>query len=138
VEVDDTFTIEVFGEVLTYRVMDTRVVQPEETESLVVQPGADLVTLVTCTPLGVNSHRILVTGERIIPTPQGDLDAAGRSPDVPGFPWWMVVSGGVVLLLAGYVWVSGRPPRPRPAAPTATGTDADGQALAAERAGAAG
>jgi sortase A len=138
VEAGDTFTIEVFGEVLTYRVMDTRVVQPEETESLVVQPGADLVTLVTCTPLGVNSHRILVTGERIIPTPQSDLDAAGRSPDVPGFPWWMVVSGGVMLLLAGYVWVSGRPPRPRPPAPTATGADADGQAPAAERAGAAG
>jgi sortase A len=130
VEVGDTFTIEVFGDVLTYRVMDTRVVQPEETESLLIQPGEDLITLVTCTPLGVNSHRILVTGKRIIPTPQSDLDAEGQSPDVPGFPWWLVVSGGVVLVLAVYVWASGRPRR-TPVAPASVPHDGDqGQAPA--------
>lgn len=129
VEVDDTFTIEVFGDVLTYRVTDTRVVQPEETESLLMRPGEDLITLVTCTPLGVNSHRILVTGERIIPTPQKDLDAEGRSPDVPGFPWWIVVSGGVVLVLGGYVWVSGRPRAWSRSVPSATLDQPAGQPL---------
>jgi sortase A len=113
VKVGDTFTIEVFGEVLTYKVEDTRVVAPDETESLLPQVDRDLVTLVTCTPLGVNSHRILVTGERVIPTPAADLENAGKTPDVPGFPWWMAVSGGVVALLTVYVWLSGRAPRPR-------------------------
>ena len=111
VEVGDTFTIEVFGDVLSYRVVETLVVDPEDTESLLIQPGKDLLTLVTCTPLGINSHRILVTGERLAPTPQADLDAAGASPDVPGFPWWMLGAGGAAAAAGGYVWFSGRPPR---------------------------
>ncbi|MET3509272.1 class C sortase [Plantibacter flavus] len=126
VRVDDTFTIEVFGEVLTYRVTDTRVVEPTDTQSLFPVDGKDLVTLVTCTPLGVNSHRILVTGERVIPTPQSDLDAAGEHPEGPSFPWWSLIAGGVLLTATAYVWLSGRPPRqhrastaspPRPSEP---------------------
>lgn len=111
VELDDTFTIEVFGEVLTYRVIDTRIVEPTDTESLIPVEGQDLVTLVTCTPLGVNSHRILVTGERVIPTPQADLDSAGQSPEIPTFPWWALIVVGVLIAAAAYVWLSGRPPR---------------------------
>lgn len=111
VKLDDTFTIEVFGEVLTYRVVDTRVVEPTDTQNLLTVDGADLITLVTCTPLGVNSHRILVTGERVIPTPQSDLDAAGQRPDVPFFPWWILISAGVLVVAGGYVWWTGRPPR---------------------------
>lgn len=84
----DRFTIEVFGEVLTYEVFETRVVEPADTESLYPQVDRDLVTLVTCTPLGVNSHRILVTAERVTPTPVEDVLAAGSPPDIPGFPWW--------------------------------------------------
>lgn len=118
VGVDDTFTIEVFGEVLSYRVIETQVVQPEDTESLFPRQGQDLVTLVTCTPLGVNSHRILVTGQRIIPTPVEDLDDAGKRPEIPTFPWWIVIGGGVLVAAGGYVWLSGRPVRgarrPRP------------------------
>ncbi|WP_322410119.1 class C sortase [Microbacterium invictum] len=113
VEVDDTFTVEVFGEVLTYRVVRTVVVQPEDTEALLPQAGRDLMTLVTCTPLGVNSHRILVTGERVIPTPQQDLDDAGKRPDIPTFPWWVVISAAVISGAVLYIWLSGRPARPR-------------------------
>lgn len=124
VQVEDTFTIEVFGEVLTYRVVDTRVVDPAETESLLPALGEDLVTLVTCTPLGVNSHRILVTGERVIPTPQADLDGAGRGPEIPTFPWWAFIVAGVLAVASTYVWLSGRPPRavrhPLPAAKATT------------------
>lgn len=116
VQVDDTFTIEVFGEVLTYRVIDTSIVEPTDGESLFAVEGEDLVTLVTCTPLGVNSHRILVTGERVIPTPQADLDSAGQHPEIPTFPWWALIVAGVLLAAAAYVWVSGRPPRARPSA----------------------
>ena len=113
VETGDTFVIEVFGEVLTYRVVETKVVEPEQTEELRAEPDRDLVTLVTCTPLGINTHRILVTGERILPTPAEDLAAAGSPPDVPGFPWWAVILAGGVVLIGLYVWRAGCPPRPR-------------------------
>lgn len=109
VQLDDTFTIEVFGQVLTYRVVDTRVVEPSETESLLPIDGRDLITLVTCTPLGVNSHRILVTGERVIPTPQSDVDGAGARPEIPTFPWWILIVAGVLAAASLYVWWSGRP-----------------------------
>ncbi|WP_433676524.1 class C sortase [Microbacterium gorillae] len=107
VKVGDTFTIEVFGEVLTYRVRETKVVAPEDTDALRAVPGEDLVTLVTCTPLGINTHRILVTGERITPTPIEDIAAAGQAPDIPGFPWWAVGVLAAILVAAGYVWWSG-------------------------------
>ena len=113
VRADETFTIEVFGEVLVYRVVDTRVVEPEDTESLVPVVGRDLVTLVTCTPLGVNSHRILVTGERVIPTPQADLDDLGARPEIPTFPWWILVLSAALAAAGVYVWWAGRPPGPR-------------------------
>jgi len=115
VQLEDTFTVEVFGEVLTYRVIDTRVVEPTETQTLLPVVGEDLITLVTCTPLGVNSHRILVTGERVIPTPQADLDGAGQTPEIPFFPWWAFIAAGVLVVATVYVWLSGRPPRTRSA-----------------------
>lgn len=113
VAIGDTFTIEVFGEVLSYRVVERKVVEPNETEALRAEPGRDLVTLVTCTPLGINTHRILVTGERITPTPAEDLNAAGSAPDVPHFPWWALWLTGGTLLIALYLWRAGYPPRRR-------------------------
>lgn len=113
VEIGDTFTVEVFGEVLTYRVVTTEVVSPEDSKAIYPELGRDLVTLVTCTPLGINSHRILVTGERLLPTPAGDIANAGGPPTIPGFPWWMFVITALVITLVGYVAISGRPPRPR-------------------------
>ncbi|MHA3723711.1 class C sortase [Leucobacter sp. HY1910] len=103
----DRFTIETFGEVLTYEVRETRVIAPEETDSLRAEPGRDLVTLVTCTPLGINTHRILVTGERVTPTPPADLASLGRASILPGFPWWAVGFGAGVLLAAAFVWRAG-------------------------------
>jgi len=109
----DEFTIEVFGEVLTYRVVSTQVVAPEDTETLYPSAGEDLVTLVTCTPLGVNSHRILVTGERLLPTPPEHIADAGLTPDIPGFPWWVLPIAGALAVLGLFVWFAGRPPRTR-------------------------
>jgi len=104
----DEFRIEVFGEVLSYRVVSTEVVAPDDSKALFPEQGRDLVTLVTCTPLGINSHRILVTGERVLPTPQKDLAEAGGPPTIPGFPWWMVILGAVLLAAAVYVGLAGR------------------------------
>lgn len=106
-KVGDTFTIAVLDQVLTYQVIETRVVEPEQTEEIFADPDRDLVTLVTCTPLGINSHRILVTGERITPTPEKEITAAAASPELPGFPWWAVALGGVIVALFGYAWWAG-------------------------------
>ena len=111
--IGDTFTIAVLDQVLTYQVVESKVIQPDETEAILADPDRDLVTLVTCTPLGINSHRILVTAERITPTPAKEIAAAAAKPELPGFPWWVVILGGVVLLLGTYVWSAGYPPRRR-------------------------
>ncbi|MBQ8161278.1 MAG: class C sortase [Clostridia bacterium] len=61
----DTFLIRVLDRVMTYRVDQIVVVEPNETYWLDLEEGKDLVTLVTCTPYGVNTHRLLVRGIRI-------------------------------------------------------------------------
>ena len=68
----DTFEIHVLDEILTYQVDQIKVVEPNQTEELKSVPGQDYVTLLTCTPIGINSHRLLVRGERIFPEPQSD------------------------------------------------------------------
>lgn len=60
----DVFAIHVLGETHIYEVMRIQTVLPEETEGIRIEEGKDLVTLITCTPYGVNTHRLLVTGER--------------------------------------------------------------------------
>ncbi len=60
----DAFVIHVLGESHAYEVIRTETVLPEETEGIRIEEGRDLVTLITCTPYGVNTHRLLVTGER--------------------------------------------------------------------------
>ena len=64
-EIGDMFTIHVLNEILTYQVESINKVLPNENELLEIQEGRDLVTLVTCTPTGVNTHRLLVTASRI-------------------------------------------------------------------------
>ena len=101
VEMGDLFHIDVAGETLSYRVDQIDVVLPHEVESLQLESGRDLVTLVTCAPPTINTHRLLVRGERV------DIDAAstndGQQSNLDGtevgFPWWMLwVSGSAVAL----------------------------------------
>ena len=61
----DIFTISVLDEVLTYQVDQIHIVLPEEISDLAINPNEDYVTLITCTPYGVNTHRILVRGRRV-------------------------------------------------------------------------
>ena len=61
----DIFTINVLNEVLTYEVERILIILPTETEKLAIFPGEDIVTLMTCTPYGVNSHRLLIRAHRI-------------------------------------------------------------------------
>ena len=61
----DVFYLRVLGETLAYEVYGTQTVLPYETEALEIRQGEDLVTLITCTPYGINTHRIYVHGRRI-------------------------------------------------------------------------
>ncbi len=63
--VGDYYMIHVLDETLTYEVDQIRIVEPQETEELLIKEGKDLCTLVTCTPYGVNSHRLLIRGHRV-------------------------------------------------------------------------
>ena len=63
--IGDYFLIHVLNETLTYEVDQIRIVLPNETEDLLIQEGEDLCTLFTCTPYGVNTHRLLVRGRRV-------------------------------------------------------------------------
>lgn len=66
----DTFYIHVLGEVLAYEVDQIATVLPSDTSLLQIEDGQDLVTLVTCTPFGVNTHRLLVRGHRVPYVPE--------------------------------------------------------------------
>ena len=72
----DTFYIHVLGEVLAYKVDTINTVLPTDTSLLQIADGKDCVTLVTCTPFGVNTHRLLVRGHRVPYTPEQDAVAA--------------------------------------------------------------
>lgn len=102
IKVDDTFVITTFGRVLSYKVIETKVVEPTDTASLRQVEGQDLVTLVTCTPLGINSQRILVTAERTTPTLPSDEELSAHAGGA-GFPWWAVILLAGVLGISTYV-----------------------------------
>lgn len=69
--VGDTWTLNILDQTLTYEVDQVRVVKPSNLKNLQIEPGKDYCTLVTCTPYGVNTHRLLVRGHRI-PNVQGN------------------------------------------------------------------
>lgn len=72
----DTFYIHVLGEVLAYQVDAINTVLPTDTSLLQIEDGKDLVTLVTCTPFGVNTHRLLVRGHRVPYTSEQEAEVA--------------------------------------------------------------
>ena len=70
IKIEDHFYIEINGQYLAYQVDQIKTVAPTETEALQIQENQDLVTLVTCTPYMVNSHRLLVRGHRVAVEPE--------------------------------------------------------------------
>ncbi|VTR76304.1 class C sortase [Cellulomonas hominis] len=113
----DTFTVDVAGETLTYEVDEVLTVLPDDASALRVVEGEDLVTLVTCTPIGVNTHRLLVQAHRVT----GDATDAPQGGTIPGtgvtagFPWWAVLlaagAAGATLLAVALHRGSRRRPR---------------------------
>ena len=76
----DVFYLHVLGQTLAYQVDQIKVVLPEETQYTAIVPGQDYVTLLTCTPFGVNDHRLLVRGVRIPYDPNAKTAAAAAGP----------------------------------------------------------
>ena len=76
----DTFYIHVLGDTLAYKVDAVHTVLPTDTSRLQIEDGKDYVTLVTCTPFGVNTHRLLVRGHRAPYVPEQEAPAAAEKP----------------------------------------------------------
>ncbi|MCL2324163.1 MAG: class C sortase [Actinomycetia bacterium] len=91
----DTFFIHVLGKTLAYKIDKIEVVLPSQTESLRLVPDQDYVTLVTCTPYGINSHRLFVRGTRIPYTPGMEKQAA-RNRRYPSQEQRLVILAAVI------------------------------------------
>ena len=100
----DTFYIHVLGEVLAYKVDAIHTVLPTDTSLLQIENGKDYVTLVTCTPFGVNTHRLLVRGQRIPYTPEQETTAAEEKPTASSWTQHYLTGLGIGL---GAVAVAG-------------------------------
>lgn len=104
----DVFHIRILGESISYRVDQVKVVLPSEGEDLLPQPGKDYCTLLTCTPYGVNSHRLLVRGERVEEAQDEAITVMQTEPMKREIPWGVIaaVSFLVFCVSAGTaVWL---------------------------------
>lgn len=64
-KINDFFYIDVCGEMLAYQVSEINIIEPNEVDKLDIEPDKDIISLITCTPYGINTHRLVVTGKRI-------------------------------------------------------------------------
>ena len=111
--VGDTFYIHVLGEVLAYEVDAIHTVLPTDTSLLQIEDGKDYVTLVTCTPFGVNTHRLLVRGHRIPYTPEQATAATAEKPAASSWTQHYLTGlgiglGAVAMVGGGYFIVKRR------------------------------
>lgn len=106
----DVIVVTTLGEDLYYEVDQTMTVLPDDTEALRQVPGKDYLTLVTCTPTGVNTHRLLVRAERIdAPSDASAVTTIDDATGPAGFPWWALLVVGIPALTVMIVM----PRRPR-------------------------
>ena len=102
-ELEDMFYINILEETLAYRVDQIRVVLPSDGQELAPQPGKDYCTLVTCTPYGVNSHRLLVRGQRVeIPKEEAQQQIVREM--TWRIPWGWILSAAVLAMFAVFVF----------------------------------
>ena len=93
----DTFYIHVLGDTLAYKVDAIHTVLPTDTSLLQIEDGKDYVTLVTCTPFGVNTHRLLVRGQRVPYVPEQEAPAAAEKPVASSWTQHYLIGLGVGL-----------------------------------------
>ena len=129
----DRFYIHVLNRTLTYQVDQIKVVLPDDTHDLYVEEGRDLVTLLTCTPYTINTHRLLVRGERVEDTDPGEVSSVSTGSDhffILGYKITYVAAVCVIamflLLVSGTVFVILRLNKKRAPQRSATEKDGDG------------
>ena len=93
----DTFYIHVLGDTLAYKVDSINTVLPTDTRLLQIEDGKDYVTLVTCTPFGDNTHRLLVRGHRVPYTPEQETTAAEEKPTASSWTQHYLTGLGIGL-----------------------------------------
>ena len=97
----DRFMLQVLGETLTYEVDQIRTVLPDELDDLQREEGQDYCTLVTCTPYGVNTHRLLVRGHRV-PNTEGDVRVNADAIQINPMEEALII--GAVLMFLILLW----------------------------------
>ena len=108
----DLFMLRILDELLTYEVDQILIVEPHEVDALLIEEGKDLCTLVTCTPYGVNSHRLLVRGHRVENTPE-TIELRVTSDAVQVEPLLIAPILAAMLLLILLLFLLLRPSRKR-------------------------
>lgn len=103
----DTWTITVLNETLTYQCDQIRIVLPDDLSNLQIEKGKDLCTLITCTPYGVNTHRLLVRGHRI-PNADGYADLTADGIQIEPIYIAPFLAGPALLILLIILLVSTR------------------------------
>ena len=108
----DAFFVHVLGDTLAYKVDSIHTVLPTDTHLLQIEDGKDLVTLVTCTPFGVNTHRLLVRGHRIPYTPEQATVATAEKPAASSWTQHYLTGLGIglgaVAMVGGGYFLVGR------------------------------
>lgn len=97
--IGDVFMLHVYDEVLTYEVDQILIVEPEDYSALAIEEGKDFCTLVTCTPYGINTHRLLVRGHRV---ENKVIDGTRVTSDAIKVNKYLVIAGLSLLLLFVY------------------------------------
>lgn len=103
VKIGDRFLIYVLDDILAYKVVQIKTVVPTDTRDLQIVPGKDYVTLVTCTPYGINTHRLTVRGERVPYEETIEAKATVTSDEEAGTPVALIALVAAVGVLLGFV-----------------------------------
>lgn len=100
-QIGDTFTLHVLNEKLTYQVEEIQRILPEDLEDMRIERGRELCTLITCTPYGVNTHRLLVRGSRTEPGPEPETwqDAPHKEEESRNFMPYVLTVGVLMVII---------------------------------------
>ena len=103
----DTWTITVMNETMTYECDQIRIVLPDDLSNLQIEKGKDLCTLITCTPYGINTHRLLVRGHRV-PNANGTADVTADGIQIEPIYIAPFLAGPIILILLLILLISTR------------------------------
>lgn len=101
----DLFQINILNETFTYEVDQILVVKPEETDDLQIIDGRDYCTLVTCTPYGINTHRLLVRGHRVENIDDTRLHVPSDAVQIDNIVVAVIIAVPILLIVFGYVLI---------------------------------